>query len=56
MFYFVQYAVQGFAGAEAEGRIQRWKKEAEEREDKVKKNQEAISKIQKEREQYESES
>ena len=50
MFHFVQRKVWGDAGAE--GYIQRWKKEAEEWEDKVKKNQEAITIIVKRREQY----
>ena len=54
MFHFVQDKVQGNAGAE--GNIQEWKKEAEEWEDKVKKNQEAVSNIVKKREQYEGES
>ena len=50
----VQRKVRGVAGAE--GNIQRFKKAAEEREDTVKKNQEAVSNIQKKREQYEGES
>ena len=54
MFHFVQEKVQGYAGAE--GYIQRYKKAAEEWEDKVKKNQEAISNIEMKKEQYESES
>ena len=54
MFHFVQYKVQGVTGVE--GDIQRYKKEAEECEDKVKKNQEAITNIVKKREQYEGES
>ena len=54
MFHFVQWKVQG--DAEAEGNIQHYKKKAEEWEDKVKKNQEAITNIQKKREQYEGES
>ena len=54
MFHFVQCKVQGDAWTEDE--IQHFKKEAEEWEDKVKKNQEAISIIEKQREQYEGES
>ena len=54
MFHFVQSKVQGNAGAE--GYIQRCKKAAEEWEDKVKKNQEAISNIVQKKEQYEGES
>ena len=54
MFHFVQNKVWGNAGAE--GDIQYWKKEAEEWEDEVKKNQEAVSNIEKKREQYEGES
>ena len=54
MFHFVQAKVLG--SAEAEGEIQRWKKEAEEWEDKVKKSQEAVMNIEKKRKQYEGES
>ena len=54
MFHFVQEKVLGFAGAE--GKIQRFKEKAEEWEDKVKKNQEAITNIEKKRDQYEGES
>ena len=54
MFHFVQQKVWGVAGRE--GEIQYYKKEAEEWEDKVKKNEKAVSNIQKEREQYEGES
>ena len=54
MLHFVQLKVLGNVGAEDD--IQRWKKEAEEWEDKVKKNQEAITIIVKRREQYEGES
>ena len=59
MFHFVQGKVQGNAGAmgrHIQSNIQHWKKEAEEWEDKVKKNQEAVSNIQKHKEQYEGES
>ena len=38
-----------------EGHIQLWKKEAEEWEDKVKKNEEVIKKLEKRREHYEGE-
>ena len=54
MFHFVQSKVLGVDGAESD--IQHHKKQAEEWEDKVKKNQEAISNIQMKREQYEGES
>ena len=50
MFYVVQGKVEGYVGAE-DG-IQGWKKEAEEWEDKAKKNEEAVGKLVKKREQY----
>ena len=53
MFHFVQLKVQGAVGAEST--IQRYKKEAEEWEDKVKKNEEVVNKLEKKREQYEGE-
>ena len=55
MFHFVQDKVQ-WGNVGAEGWIQRYKKQAEEWEDKVKENQEAVSNITKKREQYEGES
>ena len=54
MFHFVQKKVQGAVGAE--DYIQVWKKLAEEWEDKVKKNEEIVKKLEKKREQYEGES
>ena len=54
MFHFVQYKVRGIV--EVEGLIQQYKKEAEEWEDKVKKNEEVVNKLEKKREQYEGES
>ena len=54
MFHFVQRKVQG--DVVAESGIQRYKKEAEEWEDKVKKNEEVVKKLEKKREQYEGES
>ena len=54
MFHFVQGKVQGAVGVESY--IQRYKKEAEEWEDKVKKNEEVVKKLEKKREQYEGES
>ena len=55
MFHiFVQAKAQGFAMAE--GAIQDFNKAVKEWEDKVKKNQEAITNLVKKREQYESES
>ena len=54
VFHFVQYKIWG--DASAEDNIQQFKKEAEKWVDKVKKNQEAISNIEKKREQYEGES
>ena len=54
VFHFVQDDVVGDAG-EVEF-IQRWKKRAEEWEDIVKKNQEAVTNIDKEKEQYAGES
>ena len=54
MFRFVQRNVQG--AAEAEGLIQRWKKVAEQWEDKVKQKEEAVNNLVKQREQYEGES
>ena len=54
MFHFVQRKILG--DARAEGEIQHSKKQAEVWENKVKKNQEAISNIVKKREQYEGES
>ena len=53
VFHFVQREVRGVVGAE--GLIQRWKKEAKESEDKVKKNEEVVKKLEKKREQYEGE-
>ena len=38
-----------------EGEIQLWKKEAEEWEDKVNKNEEVVKKLEKKKEQYEGE-
>ena len=54
MFHFVQEKVQGAVGVE--GDIQRYKMLAEECEDKVKKNEEVVKKLEKKREQYEGES
>ena len=54
MFHFVQYKVQGDAGAESW--IQHYKKEVKKCKDKVKKNREAITNIVKKREQYAGES
>ena len=53
VFHFVQDKVMGEVGAE--GDSQRWKKRAEEWEDKVKKNKEVVMKLEKKREQYEGE-
>ena len=53
MFHFVQEKVQGDVGAESD--IQRYKKLAEEWEDKVKKNEEVVNKLEKKKEQYEGE-
>ena len=55
MFHFVQKKVQGQGAVEAEGYIQRYKKSAEKCEDKVKKNEEVVKKLEKKREQYEGE-
>ena len=52
MFHVVQDKVRG--GVWAEGKIQRYKKKAEEWEVKVKKNEEAVGKLEK-REQYKGE-
>ena len=52
--YIVQSKVRG--DVLAEDWTQRWKMEAEKWEDKVKKNQEAITNLKKKREQYEGES
>ena len=49
----MQEKVWGTVGAESY--IQRYKKEAEEWEDKVKKNEEVVKKLEKKREQYEGE-
>ena len=54
MFHFVQLKVQGNVGVESE--IVHYKKKAEECEDKVKKNEEIVKKLEKKREQYEGES
>ena len=54
VLHFVQKKVLGYAVIP--GYIQHHKKQAEEWEDKVKKNQEAFSNIKKKREQYEGES
>ena len=54
MFHFVQQKVWGDVWEE--GDIQRYKKEAKEWEDKVKKNEEVVKKLEKKREQYEGES
>ena len=54
MFHFVQDKVRGAVWAEST--IQHRKKEAEEWEDKVKKNEEVVKKLEKKREQYEGES
>ena len=54
MFHFVQKKVQGDVGVEIN--IQRHKKSVEEWEDKVKKNEEVVEKLEKKREQYEGES
>ena len=51
MFHFVQHKVKGDVRAESE--IRHYKKLAEEWEDKVKKNEEVIKKLEKKREQYE---
>ena len=50
----MQEKVQGTVGAERN--IQRLKKSVEEWEDKVKKNEEVVKKLEKKREQYEGES
>ena len=56
MFHFVQEKVLGTVGdVWAESKIQQYKKEAEEWEDKVKKNEEVVNKLEKKKEQYESE-
>ena len=49
----MQRKVRGAVGAESN--IQRYKKSAEEWEDKVKKNEEVVNKLEKKREQYEGE-
>ena len=49
----MQYKVTGDVGAES--LIQYWKKEAEKWEDKVKKSEEVVNKLEKKREQYEGE-
>ena len=49
----MQGKVSGLVGAERH--IQRYKKEAEKYEDKVKKNEEVVMKLEKTREQYEGE-
>ena len=54
MFHFVQEKVLGDVGAESD--IQHYKNKAEEWEDKVKKNEEVVKKLEKKREQYEGES
>ena len=53
VFHFVQGKVRGNLGAERH--IQHWKKEEEKCEDKVKKNEEVVMKLEKKREQYEGE-
>ena len=53
MFHVVQNKVRGEWWAER--RIQHWKKEAEEREDKMKKNEEVVRRLEKRRERYEGE-
>ena len=53
MFRFVQDKVRG--GVETEGDIQHYKKEAEEWENKVKKNKGVVKKLEKKREQCERE-
>ena len=53
MFHFVQLKVRGAVGVE--GNIQQYKKSVEEWEDKVKKNEEVVNKLEKKREQYEGE-
>ena len=53
VFHFVQRKVTG--DVRAERGIQHWKKDAEEWEDKVKKNEEVVKKLEKKREQYEGE-
>ena len=54
---YILYSVKVLGDAWTEDEIQHFKKEAEEREDKVKKNQEVITIIQnKQKEQYEGES
>ena len=53
VFHFVQDKVRGDVWAE--GEIQRWKKEAEEWEDAVKKNEEVVKELEKKREHYEGE-
>ena len=53
VFHFVQEKVRGAVGVE--GIIQLWKKTAEEYEDKVKKNEEVVKKLEKKREHYEGE-
>ena len=54
VFHFVQEKVRGAVWAE--GSIQYYKKEGEELEVKVKKNEEVVKKLEKKREQYEGES
>ena len=53
VFHFVQHKVRG--GIWAEGEIQVWKKEAEKREDEVKKSEEVVKELEKKREHYEGE-
>ena len=54
MFHFVQWKVQGVVEVvRVESKIQRCKKLAEEWEDKVKKNEEVVKKLEKKREQDE---
>ena len=53
MFHFVQLKVQGTVRAESE--IGHYKMKAEEWEDKVKKNEEVVNKLEKKREQYDGE-
>ena len=52
-FNVVQSIIMGWVGVE--GDIQRWKREAKEWGDQVKKNEEVVEKLEKKREQYEGE-
>ena len=53
VFHFMQLKIRGDVGAE--GAIQYWKKREMEWEDRVKKNEEVVMKLEKKRKQYEGE-